>query len=217
MAHQDTALYELPPGLRAALRLDRRSSRGVSALHVFDFDGTLVRTPGLDEGKALYRAATGNAWEGGWWGRSGSLSPPVLPSPLPVSRVVRTVFSEFVEIALHSQSACAVIATGRLKKLRAEVHRVLCDAARAHVGDDCDVDTLLPSDLLFTHPGGGRSTLQYKCALFRSLVSDDALSSLTHLHIWEDRREHAEYFATTFASTLPSLTVTVHFIPLDMP
>lgn len=207
----------LPARLGAALRLGARARGGVSALHVFDFDGTLVRTPGPDFGKAAYLAATGKAWTGGWWGRPGSLSPPVLPSPLPPSLIVRTVFAEFEEIASRSSSAVAVVATGRISRLRPQVIRILHEAAAAY-----DAKELIDDDFVFTHPGGRPTTLEYKCELFRTLLQAPPLAThpITHLHIWEDRREHADHFGTIFAAQIladAKVTVVVHFVPADMP
>jgi hypothetical protein len=187
------------------------------ALHVFDFDSTLVRTPMPEEGAAAYLAATGEPWpRKGWWGHADSLGEAVMPSPLPASRIIRTVFDEFEEITLRSQTAAAVVVTGRLSKLRAPVLRVLNDAAEVHSGDP-----FVWPDAVFTNPGGS-ATLAFKMTLMSQLLRDGPpqLRGVKQLHIWEDRAEHATHFATEFAERLhadTSVETTVHFVPADMP
>lgn len=189
----------------------------IHALHIFDFDSTLVRTMMPEEGAAAYLASTGNPWpRKGWWGHADSLGEHVMPSPLPSSRIVRTVFDELHEITLRSQTSAAVVVTGRLSKLRAPVLRVLNDAAAVHTGD-----AFVREGAVFTNPGGA-VTLLFKTALMRQLLRDGPreLRSVKELHVWEDRRVHATHFATVFADELREETgveTTVHFVPADMP
>lgn len=207
----------LPVRLGEALKLSSAGRRSaVSTLHIFDFDGTLIRTPGPDEGKARYEAATGKKWKGGWWGRVGSLSPPVLESPVAPSRIIRTVWDEFQSVYTQSNTAAAVVVTGRCKPLRPDVLRILKEATPDSFGQPIDEDSV------FTHPGGRMSTLEWKKALIYTLVKAPPLEHhpLKEVHIWEDRQEHAQAFAQEFAQFMKEkaqVDVSVHFVPADMP
>lgn len=189
----------------------------IRALHVFDFDSTLVRTMMPDEGAAAYLAATGKPWpRAGWWGHADSLGEHVMPSPLPKERIVRSVFSELEEISLRAQTAAAVVVTGRLSKLRAPVMRVLSDAAVVHSGS-----AFVREEAVFTNPGGA-ATLAFKTALMRQLLAEgpEELRAVKELHVWEDRAPHATHFGTVFADELRANTgveTIVHFVPPDMP
>lgn len=212
----------LPADFSTALGLQRKAGP-VTTLHIFDFDGTLVRTPGPVEGKPRYEKATGKPWKGGWWGRTASLTPPVLKSPCPSSLVIDTVFDELEQVVTRSQTSVAVVVTGRISHLRKEVLRVLDEVAIGRKNDTVPKgQSFLHHDAVFTHPGGNMSTLQFKTALFKHFLTSGPLAKLkiTQLHIWEDRKEHAEVFATEFTEQLYALTgvkTTVHLITPDTP
>lgn len=213
---------ELPQGLSAALGLGHKTGP-ITSLHVFDFDGTLVRTPGPVEGKARYQAETGQKWKGGWWGRKESLAPPIVPSPCPSEYVIHTVFNELEEVITHSETAVGVVVTGRIKPLRSNVLRILDDICVASKNDTVpEGRSFLMHDAVFTHPGGRMTTLEYKQALFHMLLTEEPLSKspVSELHIWEDRKEHAEVFATDFTDALQNTTgvnTTVHYITPETP
>lgn len=189
----------------------------IATLHVFDFDGTLVRTPTPEVGKASYLRATGEPWpRTGWWGHVDSLGTSVVPSPLPASYVISSVFDEYEDASLRSQTAACVVVTGRISKLRDAVLRVLNDAAKTHCGT-----SFVESDAVFTNPGG-KATLPFKTGLMKELLTagPERLRTVKKLHIWEDREEHAKYFDTVFADSLVSETgveTTVHFVGPDLP
>lgn len=213
----------LPPDLHDALRLDHKAGP-ITTLHIFDFDGTLVRTPAPEEGKPKYLAATGTPWKGGWWGREGSLSPPVVEQPFPQSRVVTTVFDELEQVVTASQTSVAVVVTGRIKHLRSPVLRILDDICtpRVAASGEQPPHSFLHHSAVFMHPGGSQSTLEFKTHLFTELLTSGPLlrCNVRHLHIWEDRKAHAETFATTFADQLRATTsvdTTVHFVPDSLP
>lgn len=215
-------VFELPLSLRTALGIHRKTGP-ITTLHVFDFDGTLVRTPGPEEGKPAYRLATGKSWRGGWWGRPESLSPPVVLSPFPQNRVIDLVFSELEEVVTRSQTAVAVVVTGRIKPLRPAVLRILDEVCIARQNDTVPQGhSFLHHDAVITHPGGGINTLDFKQQLFKQLLTSDPLlqCSIKELHIWEDRLEHAQVFTTTFTNevrTLANIETTVHFVPSTLP
>ncbi|CAN8074144.1 unnamed protein product [Agarophyton chilense] len=208
---------DLPPRLARALRLHKKLGP-IQSLHVFDFDGTLVRTPGPEEGKRRYKLETGKEWKGGWWGRAGSLLPPVVESPFPACRVVRTVFEQMEEVVTRSQTAVGVVVTGRIQPVREPILRILDEIC---IGAKNDMvasgESFLEHEAVITHPGGRRTTLEFKEDLFRQLVMEGPLAScpLKELHIWEDRVAHAEAFATDLTDELlklKAIKTTVHLV-----
>jgi HAD domain family 1 in Swiss Army Knife RNA repair proteins len=209
----------LPAGLGTAMRLESKAGP-ISALHVFDFDGTLVRTPGKDNGTLALEAATGQVLRGGgWWGREESLGQILLPTPLARSRVIGTVFDELEEISLRSQTAAAIVMTGRLAKLRPAVLRVLDEAAKAHTGE---ATSFIMHDAVFTHPGRGLTTIEFKTGLIVKMIEEgpESIRHIKNLHIWEDRVEHAELFAGAFSVDLKKnsgIETTVHFVGPETP
>lgn len=213
---------ELPARFSRALGLQRKAGP-ITSLHIFDFDGTLVRTPGPEEGKRKYMLETGKPWSGGWWGKPGSLSPPVVESPFPQSLVINTAFNEMEEVITRSQTAVAVVVTGRIKPLRPAVLRILEEVCIATRNDTVKTgESFLHPEAVFTHPGGRYTTLEYKKALFKTLLTTEPLSNcpIQDLHIWEDRKEHAEVFAsetTDLLRRLKGVNTVVHFVPKEAP
>lgn len=213
---------DFPQIFSTSLGLDRKKGP-ITSIHVFDFDGTLVRTPNPVDGKRKYIEITGEKWKGGWWGNAESLSPPVLNFPVPEDLVVRTVFNEMEEVITRSETAVGVVATGRLTKLRSAVTRVLDDICTATGNDTVPQGkSFLHHDAIFTKPGGRDSTLEFKVKLFRRLVTQKPLADcpLKEIHIWEDREEHANIFAAEFSEAMKrerDINTIVHLITADMP
>lgn len=206
---------DLPPNLYYALGLHRKAGP-ITSLHVFDFDGTLVRTPSPEQGKTTYLAAIGKPWKGGWWGKIESLNPPVFPSPCPPELIVRTAHDELRDVVSRSQTAVGVVVTGRIKPVRPAVLRILDEICATGQG------SFLAHNAVFTHPMGRMTTLEFKRTLFKTLLTEGPLMGrpIKQLHIWEDRTEHAEVFATSGAQELKELTgveTTVHFVSPEMP
>ena len=116
-------------------------------LDVFDFDGTLVRTP-LDtpENRRKYEKAKGLPWvinkelsrklsakhrkhvgmRRGWFGRRETLEPPLVPDPTPVSLFVQEVCDEFRQSKADSD-ALTLLLTGRHAGIMAQVLRICSD------------------------------------------------------------------------------------------
>lgn len=216
------AAMDLPKNLYRALGLHRKVGP-ITALHIFDFDGTLVRTPGPDEGKHKYFQETGRQWSGGWWGRPASLSPPVVESPFPASRVVVSVFDEMENVMTRSQTAVGIVVTGRIKPCRDAVIRILDEICIARNNDTvAQGQSFVNHNAVVTHPGGSRTTLEFKMQFFEELLTCEPLvnCAITDLHVWEDRKEHAEVFQTRMAEKLRVRTgvkTTVHYVPPTLP
>lgn len=213
---------QLPNNFSEALGLSKKTGP-ITALHIFDFDGTLVRTPGPVEGKAKYVLETGQSWSGGWWGRLESLCPPVVDTPYPTARVVNTVFDKMEEVMTRSQTEIGVVVTGRVMSLRPAVLRILDEICISRRNESVPSgDSFLNHDAVFTHIGGRLTTYEFKTQLFKLILTSDPVAKLdiSEVHIWEDRREHADPFATSFAEELRLLTgikTTVHLVPASLP
>ena len=93
-------------------------------IHVFDFDGTLVNTPGREEAERLYLAVTGVPWPHiGFYGRPESLVPPVFPEVPDESFAVQ----EVAKICRAGECDLSILMTGRPYKLRKRV-LAICEA-----------------------------------------------------------------------------------------
>lgn len=208
---------ELPQHFGRALGLHRKTGP-IDSLHIFDFDGTLVRTPGPEEGKAKYTSVTGREWTGGWWGKAGSLAPPVVQLPVPQGMIIKTAFNQMEEVVTRSQTAVGIVITGRIRPLRANVLRILDSVCIQAKNDTVRTgESFLHHNAIMTHPGGRMHTLEFKTSLIKAILTSEPLSKcpIKHVHIWEDRQEHAEFFSTTLKDDLRRVArvdTTVHIV-----
>mmetsp|Transcript_25617 Transcript_25617/g.64354 ORF Transcript_25617/g.64354 Transcript_25617/m.64354 type:complete len:216 (+) Transcript_25617:2256-2903(+) len=156
----------------------------LTELSVFDFDGTLVFTPDRPEGEEAYFKATGQHWPySGWWGKPGTLRPPIVPIPCPQELLNDDVHKE-LEKAVESKTTLPILLTGRHAGLRRDILRILSD-----------LKVQLPKELLFCKSGG--DTFEFKeevirQALTRLLPNND--KSKRRLVIYEDREDHLPAF-----------------------
>jgi hypothetical protein len=136
-------------------------------LVIFDFDGTLFRSPLKPE-----------EWpEGkGWWGRPESLDEPCVPAyPDPDWWVPEVV--EEARGAIDDPDVHAVLLTGRLKKKFTD-----------RIDDLLAQATLDFDEVLLTHGKGG--TIGFKLrALERLLEERPEIRMVT---IWDDREDHVQ-------------------------
>lgn len=137
-------------------------------LHIFDFDGTLVRTPTPEEGKPVWEAATGESWpHKGWWGQTDSLDLSIFDMP-----VISSTVSAFNK-AMANPNAHVMVLTGRHKGMHKEVQAIL------------DANGLKPHELNLCK--SMHSTLPYKLNVLRSWAQRVPLEKIV---MWEDRAEH---------------------------
>lgn len=172
---------------------------GTDKLVIYDFDGTIFRSPDKEEGSKSYRAAMNFDWpHEGWWGRLESLLPPVVPS--------RPDASWYIGPVLQSQrrdsadgDATVVLMTGRPSKFRARVLELLRNA-NLHFDDHFFHDS----------PGSdGDTTLSVKVNRIKRLIGP----SVRRLEIWEDRDgqiQGFERFKEEMAKERPDLRIAIH-------
>lgn len=141
----------------------------ITAIEVFDFDGTLVDTLLPEIGKPIWKEKTGEDWpHRGWWGRKESLDISVFG-----------VFEEIPEVregynkVSADESTYKVMMTGRMGKLKEEVENVLT----AH---DFAFDKYLYNY--------GGSTLDVKLTYLGKLLS--LFPNVTKVTLWDDRESH---------------------------
>jgi hypothetical protein len=144
----------------------------LSRLVVYDFDGTIFRSPCRLRGEKLYRKHTGNFLPfAGWWGRIESLSFPVVPL-LPDlgwynGEVVSSQRNDKLDI-----SSDVVLMTGRPVEMSGRI-RQLCE----HGG-------MVFDDYFFCDGYAG------KCMAISGLLQ----GGYDVLELWEDRCDHIDLF-----------------------
>lgn len=133
-------------------------------LEVFDFDGTLFRSPDKPEG-----------WSGGWWGRLESLSPPQVPEQPDESWWNKRVVAA-AKAAAADRNTVSVLLTGRIQKFRPRLVSLTGQAGL--VFDEM-------------HLSSGGSTEAFKLSVLDSLLKKYDVSEVS---LWEDRPEHLDAF-----------------------
>lgn len=139
----------------------------MAELHLYDFDGTLFRSP-LEP----------DVWDGEWWNDVRSLMPPCIPdAPGPDWWISATVASARASIA--DPDVWAVMATGRGSQsaLRYRVPELLRQKG-------------LHFDEVFLAPPSG--TLAWKRRIIMRLLRDHPI--IDTLRVWDDRKSHLPVF-----------------------
>lgn len=139
----------------------------IKYLHLYDFDGTLFRSPERP------------SWwpEKGWWSKAESLGPPCVPDKPGAEWWVESTV-EAAKKSISDPETFAVLCTGRLlAKFHARMFNLL-----GHIG--------LRFDEVHLTPGGG--TLPFKLKIIESLLNK--FPDLEKVEVWEDRSEHVGAF-----------------------
>ena len=171
MSKEDTLLKWLPP------KPKNRKKRVV----IYDFDGTLVKSPDRDEGETRYFEATGQMFPfSGWWGRKETLMPPIFPDKPGEEHFIMPTVQAYREDAKCDQSEL-ILMTGRPFKHRKRIIEIL------------DHQNIKFHNHYFRGQPGqkGRDTLEIKI----NFIENDLIhEGLEILEIWEDRPEHISAF-----------------------
>jgi len=139
----------------------------ISEIHLFDFDGTLFRTPLPPEG-----------WpDGDWWPNPASMKPPYVPDkpgsawwiPEPVTAL---------KAAIANPRAYTAVCTARMYPLRSRLNELLN-------GRGLRPDDLILNDSDF---GAARYKMQEMKYLTRQFPTANAI------HFWEDNGDHLRQF-----------------------
>jgi hypothetical protein len=157
-----------------------KESEEIKKLVIYDFDGTLFKSPDDKEGKEIYEEETGEPWPfKGWWGRNESLLPPIVPQKPDPHWYIQDVVNNQKKDS-EDPNAKVVLMTGRPVQIRNRVMEIL-----DHAG-------IRFNDTFFAGQSGtkGSGTFEIKSNNIKRLLNND----FDLLEIWEDRPEHVEAF-----------------------
>jgi hypothetical protein len=136
-------------------------------LHVFDFDGTLFKSP---EKPSWWPHRS-------WWSNAESLLPPCVPEEPSASWWVSDVVSQ-AKKSIRSDEAYTLMLTARVQ-----------DAFDDRITDLLHQKDLLFDELRFKH-AAHENTPKYKARHIRSVA--DKFPELTEIHIWDDSPNNLE-------------------------
>jgi|LakMenEpi03Aug12_release.lakeMendotaPanAssembly.Ray.scaffolds.fasta_scaffold262589_2 hypothetical protein len=180
-----------------------KESEEIKKLVIYDFDGTLFKSPDDKEGKEIYEEETGEPWPfKGWWGRNESLLPPIVPQKPDPHWYIQDVVSNQKKDS-EDPNAKVVLMTGRPFQIKNRVMEIL-----DHAGIRFD-------NTFFAGQSGtkGSGTFEIKSNNIKMLLNND----FDLLEIWEDRPEHVEaftYLGSQLKKTNPRLqSVIIHDVP----
>lgn len=145
----------------------------MAELHVYDFDGTLFRSPHEP-----------NVWDGDWWNNPASLLPPCIPDEPGDDWWVMPTVSE-AKRSISDPDVFAIMATGRgiASGLRYRVPELLKQKG-------------LHFDEVYLAPPSG--TLAWKKRVITRLLEKHPI--IDTVRIWDDRRSHLSEFIQAVVS-----------------
>jgi hypothetical protein len=147
---------------------------------IYDFDGTLFRSPDREEGSRIYQQATGQPWPyQGWWGRAETLMPPIVPEVPGAAWFIDHVVKQQRADSADPKTT-TILMTGRPNKIRERVKQIL------------DSHGLRFDQYFFRGQRNsvGNDTFEIKANYIQDLITPDT----TTIEIWEDRPEHVTEF-----------------------
>lgn len=144
----------------------------ITKLSIFDFDGTLVRSPLPEFGKDIYKEKTGKDWPYvGWFSKHESLDLEVFEIP-----TLQDVISDY-EKEIADESCAVVMLTGRILKLSSHV-KVVLDAKGLKFDE--------------YHYNMGGATEHSKMKSMGKLL--EKYKEVTEIELWDDRLPHIPLF-----------------------
>ena len=151
----------------------------IRKVSIYDFDGTLIKTPEPELGKKIWKEKTGEDYpHKGWWGKRESLDIDIFEHE-PFADIV----SEFNKSKTESHTF-TVLLTGRIIPLTNEVLAIL---NKYNLVFD---DVVLTGDKRFQ--GDSNNTLSFKVNYLNSLQGQ--FPNLEQIEFFDDRREHHATF-----------------------
>ena len=178
----------------AGLELEAREVGSMATektkLYIFDFDGTLFRSPEKPD-----------QFEGGWWGKDYSLSPPCVPQSPGNEWWVPEVVSE-ANSAINDPEAISVLMTGRLAKIFSNRMSELLGSAG-----------LTFHEVMLSDSG---DTQAFKMRQIKRLLSENP--SINFVKIYDDRRDYLISYSSLISDINPEIEVqTSHIQVAPMP
>lgn len=154
-------------------------SSGPEILSIFDFDGTLFRSP-----------AKPALWKGGWWGKPESLNPPCVPQVPDSDWWISDVVGKAKEYQSNPR-AITVMMTGR----GAEAFSSRIDELLSGVG--LNFDQVLLSD--------SYDTVAFKSGEIRKIL--EQTPSIKEVDIYDDRGSYIEQYKAVISEINPEIKV----------
>jgi hypothetical protein len=154
-------------------------SSGPTTLYVFDFDGTLFRSP-----------AEPALWKGGWWGNEASLSSPCVPQRPEDDWWVADTVSQ-AKAAISDPNALSVMMTGRsADKFSSRVNELLS-------GVGLNFNEVILSN--------SYDTVAFKSGEITRLLAENP--SITSVKIFDDRKSYLSQYSSLISGINPEIKV----------
>jgi hypothetical protein len=162
----------------------------ITKISIFDFDGTLARSPEEKAGRIQWEEVKGEPYpHKGWWSKRESLDTNVFD----IEMIQSTLNDYFKEVG--NKNTLVIMMTGRMNNQADQVKFIL-DA------------NLLPFDRYeFKKFGRTIDDKTYKIGKFLVEFPD-----VVELEMWEDRPEHIVDFKAWFAENQPEIDFKINFV-----
>jgi hypothetical protein len=154
------------------VKLLQESYNLINKISIFDFDGTLMKTPHPEEGKKQWEEFTGKEYPHiGWWSKPESLDDAVFD----IQPIENTVADYLIEKS--NPSTLVIMLTGRIPHQAEQIEELL-----------------LLHNISFDeyHYKGNGDTLTSKFNTIKSLLN--RFPNVKEIEMWEDREPHAIEF-----------------------
>lgn len=159
-------------------------------LCIFDFDDTLVMTPGEDVGKERYQQSTGQAWpHKGWWGRRETLKAPIFNAE--PQDMNHSVVEEFRKAKADPKTQ-VVMMTGRHGGVEKEVKAILDKYGLAPHEEYYKAHHSLTKDPKYPK---GNDTWDYKHHVLTNVLVPRQQWEVVEM--WDDRVDHVPKWVET--------------------
>lgn len=146
----------------------------IKRICIWDFDGTLIRTPLPETGRAIWEQKNGLPFPAkGWWGRKETLCMDTFDMP-----VIKDVVAEYHK-EKSKEDTLIVLMTGR-------------HGGIGHLVKKICVAKSLEFDRFYFHRGGKKTTIEYKSDVLDELLVEFPEATEVVLH--DDRPDHVEVF-----------------------
>uniref|UniRef100_A0A6B2L658 Swiss Army Knife RNA repair protein HAD domain-containing protein n=1 Tax=Arcella intermedia TaxID=1963864 RepID=A0A6B2L658_9EUKA len=172
-------------------------------MNVFDFDGTLFKSPVPNpqnwDSKLIGKLKSTIDSQGlGWYQDILTLSEPYVPSN-PGEEWFVTHIKEQVRKSMREQKCATALLTGRTVNYAGIIHKIIQSAG-------------LEFDDYGFKPLTEVTTMNFKKQYLRDLVSK---YNPKEIYIWEDREKHAKEFEKFFAAQFPGIQCKVNLLTED--
>jgi len=165
-------VLDLNESVKYSKRLLKESVEDITKISIFDFDGTLMRTPHPEEGKKEWEDFYDKKYPHiGWWSKPESLDDAVFN----IEPIVSTV--EDYKLEMKDPNTLVIMLTGRLPHQDDQIKELL------------SMNNIFFSEYHYKEAG---NTLSSKLNTITTLM--DRYPQVNSIEMWEDREPHASSF-----------------------